>query len=53
MKSNIPLFKVFMADTAGEEVSKVLNSGYIGQGPKVDAFEDDLKKYLIVIMSKQ
>jgi len=45
MKSNIPLFKVFMADTAGEEVSKVLNSGYIGQGPKVDAFEDDLKKY--------
>jgi len=45
MKSNIPLFKVFMADTAGEEVSKVLNSGYIGQGPKVDAFEDNLKKY--------
>ena len=42
---NIPLFKVFMADTAAEEVSKVLNSGYIGQGPQVDKFERDLKDY--------
>ena len=31
----IPLFKVFMADTAAPEVTKVLNSGFIGQGPKV------------------
>jgi dTDP-4-amino-4,6-dideoxygalactose transaminase len=44
-KNKIPLFKVFMADTAAEEVGKVLNSGYIGQGPKVDEFEDQLKKY--------
>lgn len=34
-----------MADTAAEEVSKVLNSGYIGQGPKVDQFESQLKDY--------
>ena len=27
---NIPLFKVFMAPTAAEEVTKTLNSGYIG-----------------------
>ena len=37
-ENKIPLFKVFMADTAAEEVTKVLNSGYIGQGPKVDDF---------------
>jgi len=34
-----------MAPTAAEEVSKVLNSGYIGQGPKVDLFENQLKDY--------
>lgn len=42
----IPLFKVFMADTAAEEVTKVLASGYIGQGPKVDKFEQQLQRYL-------
>lgn len=41
----IPLFKVFMAPTAKEEVGKVLDSGYIGQGPKVDEFEKQLGKY--------
>jgi dTDP-4-amino-4,6-dideoxygalactose transaminase len=41
----IQLFKVFMAPTAAEEVGKVLNSGYIGQGPKVDEFEKQLKEY--------
>lgn len=44
-ENKIPLFKVFMAPTAADEVSKVLNSGYIGQGPKVETFENDLKKY--------
>jgi len=43
--SKIPLFKVFMAPTAGEEVAKVLNSGFIGQGPKVEEFETALKKH--------
>ena len=43
---NIPLFKVFMSPTAATEVSKVLNSGYIGQGPKVEEFENILRNYL-------
>lgn len=45
MKTNIPLFKVFMNPTAKTEVGKVLDSGYIGQGPKVDEFETQLKDY--------
>ena len=45
MKDPIQLFKVHMAPTAAEEVSKVLNSGYIGQGSKVDEFENQLKDY--------
>jgi dTDP-4-amino-4,6-dideoxygalactose transaminase len=43
MKTKIDLFKVFMSPNAADEVSKVLNSGYIGQGPKVEEFENDLK----------
>ena len=43
MKEKIDLFKVFMAPTAADEVGKVLNSGYIGQGPKVEEFEKQLK----------
>lgn len=35
----IPLFKVFMASEVGESVTQVLNSGYVGQGPKVEEFE--------------
>ncbi len=47
MKTNqqIDLFKVFMASTAAEEVGKILNSGYIGQGPKVEEFEFLLKEF--------
>ena len=45
-KQNIPLFKVFMAPTASEEVGKVLNCGFIGQGEKVELFESNLKNYL-------
>lgn len=41
----IDLFKVHMAPTAAEEVTKILNSGYIGQGAKVDEFELQLKDY--------
>ena len=43
MNKKIDLFRVFMAPTAAEEVGKVLNSGYIGQGPKVEEFETQLK----------
>jgi dTDP-4-amino-4,6-dideoxygalactose transaminase len=42
----IQLFKVHMSKNAAPEVAKVLNSGYIGQGPKVEEFESNLKKYL-------
>ena len=41
----IPLFKVFVDPGAGAEVAKVLNSGYIGQGPKVEEFENLLKTH--------
>lgn len=44
-KTNIPLFKVFMADDAIDPLSQVLQSGYIGQGPKVDEFEKKLSEY--------
>jgi dTDP-4-amino-4,6-dideoxygalactose transaminase len=44
-ENDIPLFKVFMSNTAGDEVAKILNSGYIGQGPKVDEFENKLMDY--------
>jgi dTDP-4-amino-4,6-dideoxygalactose transaminase len=42
VKNKIDLFKVFMSPKAADEVSKVLNSGYIGQGPKVEEFEKQL-----------
>ena len=45
MKEKINLFQVFMSPKAGDEVTKVLNSGYIGQGPKVEEFESNLKKF--------
>ena len=45
-KDPIQLFKVHMAPTAAEEVAKVLNSGYIGQGQKVDQLESDLRNYI-------
>lgn len=47
-KQEIPLFKVFMSPDAAPEVSKILNSGYIGQGPKVDEYENDLKEFFNV-----
>lgn len=42
----IPLFKVFMAPEAPARVVEVLNSGYIGQGPQVEAFEAELQGLL-------
>jgi dTDP-4-amino-4,6-dideoxygalactose transaminase len=40
----IPLFKVFMAEEAVEAAQQVLGSGYIGQGPKVEEFEERLRQ---------
>ncbi|MDB0059516.1 DegT/DnrJ/EryC1/StrS family aminotransferase, partial [bacterium] len=42
---NIPLFKVYMSKDATKRVSEVLESGFIGQGPVVDQFEDKLKDF--------
>lgn len=47
-KEPIQLFKVHMAPTAAQEVGKILNSGYIGQGPKVEEFEKNLQDFLEV-----
>ena len=43
--NQIDLFKVFMSPSAKEEVAKVLDSGFIGQGPKVEQFEKNLADY--------
>ncbi len=43
---NIPLFKVFMSKNCDKSVTNVLNSGFIGQGPKVEEFEELLRGYL-------
>lgn len=42
----IPLFKVYMSSGATSRVSQVLQSGYIGQGPRVAEFEELLDDYL-------
>jgi dTDP-4-amino-4,6-dideoxygalactose transaminase len=43
MKECIPLFKVFMSDESKQNALEVLGSGFIGQGSKVDEFENELK----------
>ena len=44
-KNQIPLFKVFMADEVDKPLLEVLHSGYIGEGPQVAMFEQELKAY--------
>ena len=44
MDKQIQLFKVYMSKTAKDEAGKVLDSGYIGQGQKVNEFEAKLKE---------
>ena len=44
--NQIDLFKVYMAPSAATEVSKVLTSGFIGQGAKVEEFEKDLRHFV-------
>ena len=47
MSSTIPLFKVFMAPPAELDapVLDVLHSGYVTQGPKVEEFEEMLRRF--------
>jgi len=40
----IPLFKVKMAEDAKDIVAQTLNSGFIGEGPRVEEFERALKE---------
>lgn len=40
----IPLFKVYMSKNASKEATKIINSGFIGQGPIVEKFEKELRK---------
>ena len=49
----IPLFKVHMSEDAIKESSKILSSGYIGQGPVVDKFEQKLHNHLELPMYAQ
>ncbi len=44
-KNQIPLFKVFMTQNAIDLSTKVLGSGFIGQGPVVEEFENKLKNF--------
>ena len=47
-KNSIPLFKVFMSEEAVNNAKKVLQSGYVTQGPVVDEFENKLSSYFNV-----
>jgi len=52
----IPLFKVHMTPNIGAKLEEVLMSGFIGQGKKVEEFEDFLKcilqnKYILTVNS--
>ena len=41
----IPLLKVYMAEEVDKPLLDVIHSGYIGEGPRVQEFEDNLKAY--------
>ena len=45
MKRLIPLFKVYMSPNAKAAINKVLDSGFIGEGPVVKELENKLKNY--------
>lgn len=44
----IPLFKVLMTPEAAGYVANVLGSGHIAQGPRVDEFEHELAKAMVI-----
>lgn len=45
--TEIPLFKVFIAppEELDTELLRVVHSGYVTQGPKVEAFEEGLRGF--------
>lgn len=46
MTSKIPLLKPYFDSEELEEIQKVLDSGWVSQGPKVKEFEDKITNYL-------
>ena len=46
MIAKIPLFRPHFDDEELKEITKVLNSGWVSQGPKVKEFEDNIVEYL-------
>ncbi len=46
MTSKIPLLKPYFDSEELEEIQKVLDSGWVSQGPKVKEFEDKIAEYL-------
>ena len=44
-KNIIPLFKVFMSEDVLKPLNEVLMSGFIGQGQKVEEYEQTLINY--------
>ena len=46
MSSKIPLLRPYFDSEELEEIQKVLDSGWVSQGPKVKEFEDKIAEYL-------
>jgi len=46
MKAMIPLFQVNMPESVDSPLLETLHSGYIGQGPRVEEFEDKLSQFI-------
>ena len=46
MKSKIPLLRPYFDSEELKEIQKVLDSGWVSQGPKVKEFENKISKYL-------
>ena len=46
MTSKIPLLRPYFDSEELEEIKKVLDSGWVSQGPKVKEFEDKITEYL-------
>jgi dTDP-4-amino-4,6-dideoxy-D-glucose/dTDP-4-amino-2,4-dideoxy-beta-L-xylose transaminase len=44
--ATIPVFKVFMSPDVQEPLLRVISSGYVGQGPQVEAFESKIAEFL-------
>jgi len=42
----LPLFKVFTAPNIMKPIEETMRSGFLGEGPRVKDFEEDLKKYI-------